>query len=291
MRAEFVTTADGRLLRGVRESLRDAERVLICVAFAAEAGVRLIEDELKVLRERKRPVGLVSTTVFGTTTPAALGLAQKLGVDVRRYDPSRGTFHPKVYLGIGKNGSAKAVIGSANLTAGLATNVEAGMYLEGTLRDVPLKTAWEWAEERWGDPVVEMWRPRADHVVVSADEFDADLFELLEVEVRRDPVFLTLGRTQKRNIVRALTRTELLIETDKSRAEGGRPQPVPAWMVNVAWEYLKTHRMLTNRYLLNELRVHRSSAVCALLARLPVIEPFTRDRQIGLRWFGDANPI
>ncbi len=220
--------------------------------------------------------------MFGTTTPAALRLAKELGVDVRTYDPSRGTFHPKVYLGISGDGAARAVIGSANLTAGLASNVEAGMYLEGTLRDEPLKSAWQWAEERWGDPVVEYWKPRDSDA--GGDEcIEPDLYALLTAAVARDNVFPTLGPNPRPNIVRELTPTGLLVETPQSKAAGAGPQPLPAWMLNVAWGYLKTHSELTNQHLLKELRVHRSSAVCALLARLPGVVPFRDGARIGVR--------
>jgi hypothetical protein len=40
-------------------------------------------------------------------------------------------------------------------------------------------------------------------------------------------------------------------------------------MLNLAWEYLRTRGELANTTLLNQLRVHRSSAVCALLAKVP----------------------
>ncbi len=40
-------------------------------------------------------------------------------------------------------------------------------------------------------------------------------------------------------------------------------------MIGLAWDTLRAHGTLTNRYLLDGLHVHRSSFVCALLARLP----------------------
>lgn len=43
-------------------------------------------------------------------------------------------------------------------------------------------------------------------------------------------------------------------------------------MFNLAWDYLQTHGSLTNQTLLNELRVHRSSAVFAILARHPALK-------------------
>ena len=57
-------------------------------------------------------------------------------------------------------------------------------------------------------------------------------------------------------------------------------------MFNTAWEYLKARGRLENTYLLNDLRVHRSSAVCAVLGRLPQIQAH-RGRRIG-RVGGDS---
>src|SRR5512139_914259 len=134
MNASFVTTSNGGVLRSVRNALTSAERVLMCVAFVREAGLHLLERELAELRKRDRPVGLLVTTTFGSTTPEALALARELDIDVRVYNPGQSTFHPKVYLGIDGDGSARAFIGSANLTSGLAANVEAGLYVEGSLQ-------------------------------------------------------------------------------------------------------------------------------------------------------------
>lgn len=281
VQAAFITTRDGSLLRGVRHALTDAERVIICVAFAAEAGVRLLQTELQTLRTQKRVVDLAATTVFSPATPAALNLAQSLGVNVHVYNPSRGTFHPKVYLGIRGDGRARAVIGSANLTAGLAGNVEAGMLLEGTLRDQPIAEAWKWAEECLEHPVTEYWVPR-EGAASTEEEIDSDLLAPLRDEVKKDPVFRTLSG-EKPNRVTQITTTSLWIETERSIAKEERPAAVPAWMLNVAWRYLRSHGSLMNSHLLNELRVHRSSAVCALLARIPGVEPIQEGGRIGVK--------
>ena len=92
------------------------------------------------------------------------------------------------------------------------------------------------------------------------------------------------------NLVTALTPQGLYIETGRSRSKGSQPQLVPAWMVQLAWDYLQLHRALTNRFLLatEGLNVKRSSAVCAVLARLPEVEvaslrPITLTLRDGLR--------
>lgn len=46
-------------------------------------------------------------------------------------------------------------------------------------------------------------------------------------------------------------------------------------MLNCAWRELTKPRSLTNAFLLNDLNVKRSAAVCALLARLPDVEVAT----------------
>jgi hypothetical protein len=79
-------------------------------------------------------------------------MASGLGLDIRILNPGSGrTFHPKLYLAVNGAG-ASAVIGSANLTGGLATNFEAGVALRGSLEDRPLARAWGWAEELWSLP-------------------------------------------------------------------------------------------------------------------------------------------
>lgn len=46
-------------------------------------------------------------------------------------------------------------------------------------------------------------------------------------------------------------------------------------MLNLAWDALRANGRLSNTELL-EMRVHRSSFVCALLARLPGVTPGKR---------------
>jgi hypothetical protein len=73
------------------------------------------------------------------------------------------------------------------------------------------------------------------------------------------------------------------VETDRSRERRGGAEEIPAWMFNLAWDHLRTHGELSNRTLLDELRVHRSSAVCAILARMPGVN-VRPGRTITLVW-------
>lgn len=269
MHVETVSTADHSLLSGVRDTLDRSDHALLCVAFIHSRGVHLVEKELVDL-SRRGTARLVVTTTFDQTNGSALAVAAGLGARVRTLNPGSGsTYHPKVYLGW-RGDSIQAVVGSANLTGGLATNVEVGVLLRGSASDPALATLASWADRVWNDSRGEDWLASAADSS-GDDDLEPDLLDLLSREVARDPVFLTLGR-QAPNRVTELTRSEVLVETEASRRKRGRAEPIPAWMLNLAWDYLRANGALTNKVLLEQLRVHRSSAVCALLARLPGVQ-------------------
>ncbi len=267
MDVELVTTTDRSLLSGVRSVLATADEALLCVAFAHPRGVHLIEQELEAVATRGDARMLVTTT-FDQTGGSALSLAVGAGVQVNTLNPGSGsTYHPKVYLGrAGKKLSA--IVGSANLTGGLAMNVEAGVWLRGTSADAQLSGLWGWAESMWEDPRSEPWRPPAGDVG-GDDELEPALLAGIEQQRRQDPVFRTLGAQPAPNLVTDVTPSGVYVETERSKAARRPPQLVPAWMFNLAWDVLRARGLLTNKELLTELRVHRSSAVCAILARLP----------------------
>lgn len=281
MDVETVTTSDRSLLHAVRATLDASDEAFLCVAFVQEKGLHLLEKELDALRARKARSRLLVTTTFQTTSPSALAFARQLGLDVRVLNPGSGrTFHPKLYLGT-RGSVANAVIGSANLTGGLATNFEAAVALRGSREDLPLARAWGWAEELWADERVELWTPIVAERV--EEPFEPALYSALTAEVRRDPVFNTLGPSPRPNRIVELTPVEIHVETERSRERVGGAEAIPAWMFNLAWERLRTHGTLSNVELLNDLRVHRSSAVCAILARLPHVER-APGKGIVLRW-------
>lgn len=64
-------------------------------------------------------------------------------------------------------------------------------------------------------------------------------------------------------------------------------QLVAPRMLNLAWDVLRSKGKLTNREKLDELRIHRSSFVCAILSRLPGVT-VTSARPIDLAYRGTA---
>lgn len=253
------------VLGGIREALTDVDEALLAVAFVQVAGVNFLEKQLKPLGASTR---LVVTASFGMTNPAALATACSFGTSLKVHAPTSGTYHPKVY--IGRSGSkAIVVIGSANLTGGLVSNVEAAVMLRGTLDDPPIRAIWDFAEALWVDDRSRIWSPGDAPVVEEA--FSSELYGLILAAVEATGGLFTTIAKDKPNHVTEVTTTGLYVVTDASAAKGTPAQFVPAWMLEVAWDYLRAHGRLTNRFLLDVdgLNVKRSSFVCALLSTLP----------------------
>ncbi len=273
---------EGGLLQAARQVLSAADEAIVCVAFAQSRGVHLVSDELKALS--KRGGGrVVVTTVFGSTTTAALTALKETRVDLRVLNPgSGGTYHPKVFLGR-RGREVQALVGSCNLTSGLVANIEAATWMSGTVDDRPLRDLWRWAEQTWEHPYARTWH----EVGETAEEvIDAELYELLVASAQVDPNVYTLGATPARNVIQDVARSGVWVHSDRSRERGSGAQLVSPRMLNLAWDALRARGQLTNRELLHELRVHRSSFVCAMLARLPGVS-VVPGRLITLRYRAD----
>ncbi len=110
------------------------------------------------------------------------------------------------------------------------------------------------------------------------------LFRALLVSMPEGTVVHTLtGKPPNR--IDKLTVDAVWVETEKTEATGTGAQPVPRWMLQLAYDRLRSHGTLTNKTLLRDLRVHRSSFVCAALARLPEVE-VVNTNPITLSWRG-----
>lgn len=269
MRAELAATwPDNDLLPAIRRALAGADDALLCVAFVNRKGINLLEPQLASLADRCRL--LVTSAFGGDTTGDALAAAADLRVRVRVLNPSGGTFHPKLYLARAPR-STVAVVGSANLTSGLVGNIETALVVSGQPHDTPITECWRLAERLWEHPAAVDWV--AVQASVSDEHFDPVLLRMLRRAIRVGSVLPTVGTGQPNTVVE-IAPHGVYVETARSAARGAGPQLVPAWMVQLAWDYLRLHGELTNRYLLagDGLNVKRSSAVCALLAQLPGVE-------------------
>ncbi len=253
------------LLPELRNMLAGADDAVVASAFIDTRGIHLVGAELRALGPQCR---LVATSAFrGDRAHAAFAAATELGTRCRVLNPARGTFHPKVIV-THRNGSTQALVGSANLTAGLVANVEAGVIVDGPAAAEVSQLVEAW----WSDPVAVDWQPPAVPVL---DVLDDGLWELIRHSVQSGEIVNTLADGSP-NTVTDVTRAGLWVETERSRRSEAGPQLVEPRMLDVAWAALTSDGELTNRRLLRELRVHRSSFVCALLARLPGVSVASR---------------
>lgn len=273
--ATLVSTWPNRtLLPAIRTTLASGEEGLLCVAFANRKGVALLDEQLSGLAVRGG-CRMLLTSAFGggpdgITAPAVQRL-QRCGVHVRVLNPSGGTYHPKMYLSRRRQG-VTGLVGSANLTSGLLGNIETGVVLDAS--DMTAATdAWELGEALWAHPASRDWDRSID--VVEPEPMQPSLLERLMVAIPAGSVVATLS-TGAANRVAAVTADGVWVETDRSTAAGSGPQLVDGWMLDLAWTALQTAGELTNDRLLNDLHVHRSSFVCAALARLPEVAVIER---------------
>jgi hypothetical protein len=97
--------------------------------------------------------------------------------------------------------------------------------------------------------------------------------ELLAALRDIDDVVYTLAG-HKPNWISRVEPSGVYLETERSKGGGAGAKPVPAWMIEAAWQHLRAHGELTRAHLVAKegLNVKRASAVCALLARLPGVE-------------------
>lgn len=263
------THDDRNLLGGIRRVLTHADEAYLCVAFASPVGVGLIKPTLG------KKTSILATTVFGGETHAGLAMAQRAGASVHVLNPSGATYHPKVYVAR-HDDRVRAVVGSANLTGGLVKNVEAGVYMEGDMRERELAFLFEWARGLWEHDTVRAYEPPVTED--ARDRLDDDVLADIRRAVDATPVFTTLGRGAENRVVEC-TAHGLYVETASTRSKGAGPQRIEPWMIQVALDYLEDHERLDYETLTfgeNEkkgvvggLNVKRSSFVLALLARLP----------------------
>jgi len=118
-------------LDSLRDLLGSSEETLLATAYVRRSGVDLIKDELKRLCKEGGSARVLTTFDFGLTEPAALEQLEDLGAQVRVAQLGGRAYHPKIYLGRSSD-SFRVLVGSANLTAcGLLKNVEASVSLGG----------------------------------------------------------------------------------------------------------------------------------------------------------------
>jgi len=110
------------------------EQVILSVAFINEDGVRLIEDNLRLIAKKTKVFSGIRNDITSHQ-----GLARLMDIGVSLFTVDTGArnvvFHPKLYFVKGET-EARLVIGSANLTlGGMNNNIEASVAIDFDLNE------------------------------------------------------------------------------------------------------------------------------------------------------------
>ena len=108
----------------LERELATADSVDILVSFIKLSGLRLLEAQLRKLRDRNIPVRLVTTAYMGATDKKAIDrLVNDLGVRVRiDLSPTSNRLHAKAWKFTRASGYSTAYIGSSNMSRAALTS-------------------------------------------------------------------------------------------------------------------------------------------------------------------------
>lgn len=127
--------SDPKLGEELRAELASADRVDLLCAFLKWTGLRVLEEQLRDLRDRRRPLRILTTTYMGATDRHAVDrLVRHFGAQVRvNYETRSTRLHAKAWLIRRKSGTDTAYVGSSNLSkAALLDGLEWNVRLSGS---------------------------------------------------------------------------------------------------------------------------------------------------------------
>jgi len=211
--AALLTNATGEPGIGheVRAELPSADRVDVVMAFVKWHGIRVIESQLRELRERQVPLRIITTTYLGATERAALDrLVREFGAEAKvQYDALRTRLHAKAWLFRRDTGFDTAYVGSSNLSrAALLDGVEWNVRLSAVATPTLIEKFRATFDSYWNDATFETYDPDRDR-----DRLDD---ALAEASGRRthDRVTLSLSGLEVRPYPH---QTEMLEQLDVER--------------------------------------------------------------------------
>jgi superfamily II DNA or RNA helicase/HKD family nuclease len=174
----------------LRTEVDSADEVDLLCAFVKWHGLRLLEDQLRRVRNRGLPFRVITTTYLGATERKALDrLVREFGADVKvQYDAERTRLHAKAWMFRRNTDFDTAYVGSSNLSrSALLEGVEWNVRLSNVATPALLQKFEGTFDAYWNDPTFESYDPERDR-----DRLDD---ALAEADGRRthDRVTLTLS--------------------------------------------------------------------------------------------------
>lgn len=149
----------------LRAELASADQVDLLCAFVKWQGLRLLEDQLRELRQRNVPLRVITTTYLGATDARALdALVDEFGAQVRvNYETNRTRLHAKAWLLRRNTGFHTAYVGSSNLShAALVDGLEWNVRLSAVSTPHLLEKFRATFESYWENREFEPYLPSTD---------------------------------------------------------------------------------------------------------------------------------
>jgi superfamily II DNA or RNA helicase/HKD family nuclease len=203
---------DPNLAHELRRELESANSVDLICAFIKWRGLRLLESELRALRERGGRLRVITTTYMGATERAAIDeLVRRYGAEVRiNYETNATRLHAKAWLFRRATGFDTAYVGSSNLSQpALLDGLEWNVRLSGVATPRLVQKFQITFDTYWADPRFVSYDPDLD-----ADRLDEALRRAGSTERRRD-----LGPTGL-EVVPYLHQQEMLDDLESERSKG-----------------------------------------------------------------------
>lgn len=165
--AALLTNARGEPNLGaeLRAEIDTASEVDLLCAFVKWHGLRLLEAELRRLRDRGAPFRLITTTYVGATEREALDrLVREFGAEIKvQYDVHRTRLHAKAWMFRRTTGFDTAYVGSSNLSrAALLDGVEWNVRLSRVGTPALLEKFTATFDSYWNDTSFEAYDPDRD---------------------------------------------------------------------------------------------------------------------------------
>jgi len=159
----------------LKHEIASSDEVDLLCAFVKWYGLRLLEPELKLLRDRNVPLRVITTTYLGATERRALDrLIREYGAEVKiQYDAQRTRLHAKAWMFRRNTGFDTGYVGSSNLSrAALLEGVEWNVRLSRVATPALLEKFRATFDTYWNDSSFEVYDPDLD-----ADRLDDALNE------------------------------------------------------------------------------------------------------------------
>jgi superfamily II DNA or RNA helicase/HKD family nuclease len=165
--AALLTNATGEpsLSAELRSELVSVDRVDLLCAFIRWHGVRVLAEELEVLRRRGVPFRVITTTYMGATEQRAVDeLARRHGAQVRiSYASAATRLHAKAWLLRRRSGFDTAFVGSSNLSrSALVDGLEWNVRLSAVATPDLIRKFAGTFDSYWADPAFVPYDPDDD---------------------------------------------------------------------------------------------------------------------------------